>query len=178
MDEFETHIRWMRLALEQAEKARALDEIPVGAVIVTDGRVLGKGYNRVETLKDPTAHAEIIAIGAAAEESGYERLVDSTMYVTLEPCPMCAGAIMLARIPRLVYGAVDPKTGACGSLYDICRDIRLNHKVEVVSGILESECSGILSDFFRSLRERRRNKSDKDMPLIDMAARYCRKEGK
>ena len=152
MDDYKTHIRWMKLALAEAEKARELDETPVGAVIVSKGKVIGRGGNRVETLKDPTAHAEIIAIGAASESAGYERLVDSTMYVTLEPCPMCAGAIVLARIPRLVYGAADPKTGACGSLYDICRDKRLNHCVEVISGIMEPECSNILRDFFKLLR--------------------------
>jgi len=146
----------MRLALAEAEKAYGLGETPVGAVVVNGGRVIGRGGNRVETLRDPTAHAEIIAIGAAAEHTGYERLTDSTMYVTLEPCPMCAGAIVLARIPRLVYGASDPKTGACGSLYDICRDGRLNHTVEVVRGVLELECSSILKDFFRSLRQKKK----------------------
>jgi len=144
--------KWMRLALSEAEKAAELGEIPVGAVIVANGVVIGRGGNRVETLKDPTAHAEIIAIGAAAETTGYERLVDSTIYVTLEPCTMCAGAIMLARIPTLVFGAADPKTGACGSLYDICHDNRLNHYVTVRSGVLERECSALIRRFFRELR--------------------------
>ena len=147
--------KWMRLALSEAEKAAELGEIPVGAVIVADGVIIGRGGNRVETLGDPTAHAEIIAIGAAAETTGYERLIDSTIYVTLEPCTMCAGAVMLARIPTLVFGAADPKTGACGSLYNICHDKRLNHYVTVRSGVLEQECSALIRRFFRELREKR-----------------------
>ena len=159
MDELETHLRWMKLALSEAGKALENGEIPVGAVIVRDGKVIGRGGNRVEKLKDPTAHAEIIAIGAACEETGYERLIDSIMYVTLEPCPMCAGAVVLARIPKLVYGVSDPKTGACGSIYNICGDASLNHRVEVVSGIMERECSDILREFFKSLREKKSNQS-------------------
>ena len=147
---------WMDLAFAEAEKAFDLGEIPVGAVIVKEDRVIGRGGNRVETLGDPTAHAEIIAIGAASETTGYERLLDAVMYVTLEPCPMCAGAIVLSRIPRLVYGAADPKMGACGSRYDICRDRTLNHVVEVSAGIMEEECSAILREFFRNLRNARR----------------------
>ena len=144
--------RWMLLALAEAEKARDLGEAPVGAVIVRDGMIIGRGGNRVETLKDPTAHAEIIAIGAASETTGYERLIDATMYVTLEPCPMCAGAVVLSRIPRLVFGAYDPKMGACGSIYDICRDKSLNHQVEVLPGVMQHECAGILREFFKTLR--------------------------
>ena len=143
----------MKLALAEAGKALELGEAPVGAVIVKNGAVIGRGGNRDETLKDPTAHAEIIAIGAAAETTGYERLVDTVMYVTLEPCPMCAGAIVLARIPVLVYGASDPKMGACGSIYTICGDRTLNHIVDVTAGIMEAECSAILREFFKSLRE-------------------------
>ncbi|MBT4485804.1 MAG: nucleoside deaminase [Candidatus Latescibacteria bacterium] len=149
----------MRLAFEEAEKAYELGEIPVGAVIVKDDRVIGRGGNRVETLKDPTAHAEIIAIGAASDTTGYSRLVDATMYVTLEPCPMCAGAIVLARIPRLVYSVSDTQAGACGSVYDICRDGCLNHKVDVASGVMEQECSLILKNFFKSIRCRNKNQS-------------------
>ena len=156
MTENETHIKWMKLAFAEAEKAFQLGETPVGAVIVKDGMIIGRGGNRVETLKDPTAHAEIIAIGAATETTGYERLINTTIYVTLEPCPMCAGAIVLARIPLLVYGAADPKMGACGSVYDICRDGNLNHTAEVVTGIMNDECSGMLRSFFRSLREKKR----------------------
>lgn len=156
MDDYTVHTRWMTAALEEAKKALAFDETPVGAVIVKDGKIIGRGYNRVETFTDPTAHAEIIAIGAAAEATGYERLEGCVMYVTLEPCPMCAGAIVLARIPTLVFGATDPKAGACGSLYDICRDGRMNHSVEVISGILETECSSLLKDFFKRIREKKR----------------------
>ncbi len=158
MNDIETDERWMRYALAEAEKALELDETPVGAVIVKDGRIIGRGGNRVETLKDPTAHAEIIAIGAAAESTGYQRLNDATMYVTLEPCCMCAGAIVLSRIPRLVFGSFDPKTGACGSLYNICNDSRLNHNVEILSGVLEHESSSLLKYFFKLLRERKRSK--------------------
>jgi tRNA(adenine34) deaminase len=159
MEELHTDEYWMKIALAEAEKALELGETPVGAIIVKEGRIIGRGGNRVETLRDPTAHAEIIAIGAAAEATRYERLVDTTMYVTLEPCPMCSGAIVLARIPRLVYGAADPKMGACGSLYDVCRDPRLNHTVEVVSGIMKNECSFLLRDFFRTLRNGKRTAS-------------------
>jgi len=147
---------WMRKALREAEKALELGETPVGAIIVVDGKIIGRGGNRVKTLNDPTAHAEIIAIGAAAETTGYERLIEADMYVTLEPCPMCAGAIVLARIPRLFYGAVDPKMGACESLYTICSDDRLNHRVQVFAGIMERETSAILSEFFRALRARKK----------------------
>ena len=153
------HQKWMKLALAEAEKARELGETPVGAVIIKDGKVIGRGANRVETFNDPTAHAEIIAIGAASETTNYVRLIDTTMYVTLEPCPMCAGAIVLARIPRLVYGATDPKSGACGSVYNICSDRYLNHYVDVNSGVMEGECRGILSEFFNSLRENKKDQS-------------------
>ena len=145
---------WMKYALREAERAYDSDETPVGAVIVRNDAIVGRGYNQIVTLGDPTAHAEIIAIGAAAEQSGYERLTDCTIYVTLEPCPMCAGAIVLARLSRLVYGAPDPKMGACGSLYDICRDERLNHRLDVESGVLAQECGGYLKSFFRELRHR------------------------
>ena len=154
MENERTDEQWMKLALGEAERAFELGETPVGAVIVRDGRIIGRGGNRVESLRDPTAHAEILAIGAAAEATGYERLVDATLYVTLEPCPMCAGAIVLARIPRLVFGAHDPKAGSCGSLYNICGDPRLNHTVEVISGVCAEEASSILKEFFRSLRGR------------------------
>ena len=157
MDVTRTDEHWMKAALAEAGRALELGETPVGAVIVKDGRIIGRGGNRVETLRDPTAHAEILAIGAAAEATGYERLLDTTIFVTLEPCPMCAGAIVLARIPRLVYGAPDPKAGACGSVYDICRDGRLNHTVEAVSGVLGEDCGFLLRDFFRALRSAKRN---------------------
>lgn len=146
----------MKAALAEAERAFELGETPVGAIIVREGRIIGRGGNRIETLHDPTAHAEILAIGAATEATRYERLTDTVMYVTLEPCPMCAGAIVLARIPRLVYGASDPKAGACGSLYDICRDRRLNHIVDVTSGMCADACSHLMKEFFRSIRAAKR----------------------
>lgn len=144
--------RWMESALREAEQAKKRKEVPVGAVIVHEGRIIGKGYNQIETLQDPTAHAEIIAITAAATGLGSRRLEGCTLYVTLEPCPMCSGAIVLARIPRLVFGAFDPKAGSCGTLYNIVRDERLNHRVDLVGGILQERCGTLLSEFFLSLR--------------------------
>ncbi|MFC1541813.1 tRNA adenosine(34) deaminase TadA [Candidatus Latescibacterota bacterium] len=158
MNDTESHEYWMKIAFAEAEKSLELSETPVGAVIVKDGKIIGRGGNRVETLKDPTAHAEIIAIGAACDTTGYERLLDTVMYVTLEPCAMCAGAIVLARIPTLVYGAKDPERGACGSHYNICRDKSLNHMVEVIPGVMEQECSGILNEFFKYIRNNKRTK--------------------
>jgi len=146
--------RWMKLALEEAKRARAQGEVPVGAVIVRRGAVIGRGHNQVEGLKDPTAHAEILAIGAAATTLGSWRLDDATMYVTLEPCTMCAGAIVLARLKRLVYGAADPKAGACGTLMNVPRDERLNHLVEVDAGFMSEECSFLLRSFFEELRKK------------------------
>ena len=153
------HEYWMKKAYAEAEKALKTDEVPVGAIIVKDNIIIARGYNQVETLKDPTAHAEMIAITAACDTLGEKRLDGCTIYVTLEPCPMCAGAIVLARIPRLIYGVADPQAGACGSVYDICRDGCLNHKVEIVSGVMEHECSRILQDFFESIRCRNKNQS-------------------
>ncbi|RMH83809.1 MAG: tRNA adenosine(34) deaminase TadA [Calditrichaeota bacterium] len=148
-----THEYWMDLAFKEAEKAYQAGEVPIGAVVVFENRIIGRGHNSTERLQDPTAHAEVLAITAAAEYLGSRRLLDTTLYVTLEPCAMCAGAIVLARIPRLVYGASDPKAGACGTLFNIVQDKRLNHRVEVIAGIRESKCALILSDFFRKLRE-------------------------
>jgi len=150
------HIGWMSIALREAEKAAARDEVPVGAVIVHEGRLIGRGHNRTEGAVDPTAHAEIVAIGAAAQALGSWRLHGATIYVTLEPCHMCAGAIVLARFDRLVFGATDPKAGACVSLGDVVRDPRLNHNVEVVHGILEDESKSILEEFFRARRKKNR----------------------
>ena len=146
------HEEWLRLALEEARSAGAAGDVPVGAVIVHNGVVVGRGQNRVERLRDPTAHAEMLSIREACASLGYERLVGATLYVTLEPCAMCAGAIVLARLERLVYGAADPKTGACGSLRDIVGDTRLNHQVAVTRGVLAETCSGLLTDFFRAKR--------------------------
>ena len=148
--------RYMRLALEQAAAAAEADEAPVGAVIVADGRVLAAARNEREALRDPTAHAEMIAITQAASALQNWRLENCTLYVTLEPCPMCAGAIVLARIPRVVFGALDPKGGAVRSLYRLLEDARLNHRVEVVEGVLSEPCGLVLSEFFRGKRRQRR----------------------
>lgn len=147
-------VRWMREALKLARQARAAGEVPVGAVVVLSGRLLGKGMNQIEALGDPTAHAEILAIGAAASALGEPRLTGATLYVTLEPCAMCAGAIVLARLSRVVFAAEDPRAGACGSLYDIARDPRLNHQAVVSGGLLADESSFLLRSFFDSLRRK------------------------
>jgi tRNA(adenine34) deaminase len=146
------HEQYMRKAVEQAKIAEENGDVPIGTVIVYRDQIIGKAYNQREQLKDPTAHAEIIALTQAAAYLQSWRLTGCTMYVTLEPCPMCAGALVLARIDRLVYGCDDPKAGACGSLYDIVRDERLNHRLEVTSGILAEECSKLLQEFFQHRR--------------------------
>ena len=144
------HEAWMRRALEQAERARAAGDVPVGAVIIdAEGNLLAAGYNTREISHDPTGHAEVEAIRAAAVATQSWRLTDATLVVTLEPCVMCAGAILAARIPRVVFGAWDEKAGAAGSVHDLLRDRRLNHQVEVIGGVLESECSSALTEFFR-----------------------------
>ncbi len=148
------HEDWMRLALKEAEKAFYHDEVPVGAVVVQGTQIIGRGYNQTETLNDPTAHAEMIAISAAANSVNSWRLEDCSLYVTLEPCAMCAGAIVLARLDVVVIGAMDPKAGSCGSLRNIVQDHRLNHWVEVISGVLEEESSELIRSFFRLLRTR------------------------
>lgn len=142
------HEYWMELALREAEVAAKRNEVPIGAVIVHNDIVIGKGSNQTELLHDPTAHAEIIAITAAASYLENRRLEKCTMYVTLEPCPMCTGAIVLARIPLLVFGAYDPKAGACTSLYTITNDTRLNHRVHTIGGVLEEKCGMMLKLFF------------------------------
>ena len=143
----------MRAALREARASQARDEVPVGCVIVHDGMIVGRGHNQVESLQDATAHAEVLAIGAASNALGSWRLADCTLYVTLEPCAMCAGAIVLARVDRLVYGAADPKAGACGSVLDVIGERRLNHRVAVTSGVLEPECGELLREFFRRKRK-------------------------
>jgi tRNA(adenine34) deaminase len=150
--------RFLEAALAEARAAEDEGEVPIGAVVVHRGRVIGRGRNRVEATQDPTAHAEIIAIGAASQTLKSWRLDDATLYVTLEPCHMCAGAIVLARISRLVYGAGDPKAGACGSLAMVPQDLRLNHRVEVVPGVLADECGAMLSEFFRKRRPTANNR--------------------
>ena len=144
---------FMREALALAREAAAAGEVPVGAVVVKEGAVIGRGYNRPVSGRDPTAHAEIIALRDAAERIGNYRLADCALYVTLEPCAMCAGAIMHARVARVVYGAADPKTGACGSVVDLFAENRLNHHATVTAGVMATEAGALLQDFF-SLRRR------------------------
>ena len=144
--------KFMGAALREAKQAAEEDEIPIGAVVVLSGRIIGRGYNQRENLHDPTAHAAMLALTAAAAHVGDWRLSGCTMYVTLEPCPMCAGAMLLARIPRLVFGSHDPKAGACGTLYQLHDDPRLNHRMPITSGVMADECSAILRAFFRRLR--------------------------
>ena len=146
--------RWMESALREAEQAKKRKEVPVGAVIVHNGKIIGRGFNQIETLQDPTAHAEMIALTAAAAGLGSRRFDGCTLYVTLEPCPMCAGAIVLARIPRVVFGASDPKAGACGTLFNIVQDNRLNHRVDLVGGVSGERCGALLSEFFAAMREK------------------------
>lgn len=144
--------RWMRLALDEARAAAAEDEVPVGAIVVAAGRVIASAHNQREQLSDPTAHAEMIALTQAAAQLGSWRLENCTLYVTLEPCPMCAGAILQARVPRVVWGAADPKAGAVESLYRLFEDARLNHRVDHVGRVLADECGRILTEFFRGKR--------------------------
>lgn len=146
----------MAAALDQARLAQEHGDVPVGAVVVHDGAVIATGHNRREADQDPTAHAELTAVRAAAAVLGSWRLDGCVLYVTLEPCTMCAGALVLARLPLLVFGAQDPKAGAVGSLYDLAREPRLNHRVEVVDGVMASECGALLTGFFRAARARSR----------------------
>ncbi len=147
------HVLHMEMALEEAAAAEAEDEVPVGAVIVSLRQgVIARGHNQRERLKDPTAHAEMIAITQAAQALGSWRLEHCILYVTLEPCPMCAGAIVLARLPMVVYGTIDPKAGACHTLYQITADPRLNHRAQVVSGVLAERCASVLTEFFAKKR--------------------------
>ncbi|MCA8916140.1 MAG: tRNA adenosine(34) deaminase TadA [Planctomycetes bacterium] len=143
----------MRVALQEALAAYEKGEVPVGAVVVHESRIVGRGHNLRETLNDPTAHAEMIALTAAAEQRDAWRLEDCTLYVTLEPCPMCAGAIVNARVKRVVFGASDPKAGACGTLFNLVQDARLNHRADLESGVLGEEAGDILRSFFRECRE-------------------------
>lgn len=144
--------KWMGEALAEAAKAADIGEVPIGAVIVKDGGIVGRGHNRREADKDPTFHAEMIAIREAARRLGGWRLAGCTLYVTIEPCPMCAGAILMARIDRAVYGAADPKAGCAGTLYDLLTDKRFNHRSEVTAGVREAECGAIIREFFQNKR--------------------------
>ncbi len=150
------HEHFMKRALEQAGLAREVDEVPVGAIIVRDQQIIAAAHNQTRQLRDPTAHAEMIAITQAAESVGDWRLEKCTLYVTLEPCPMCAGAIVNARIPTVVMGAMDPKAGAAGSVVQLLHEPRLNHRCEMVSGIFASQCGQILTDFFREKRAQKK----------------------
>ncbi|MGG1632946.1 tRNA-specific adenosine deaminase [Paenibacillus sp. FSL A5-0031] len=146
--------KWMLEAIEEAKKAEQIGEVPIGAVIVRNNEIIGRGYNLRETRFDPTAHAEMVAIRDACDRIGAWRLLDCTLYVTLEPCPMCAGAIVQSRVKRVVYGTTDPKAGCAGTLMNLLQEPRFNHETELTSGILQPECSNLLTQFFRRLRER------------------------
>jgi tRNA(adenine34) deaminase len=143
---------FMQMALREAERALEHDDVPIGAVLVRDGELLAAAHNERELRQDPTAHAEIIALREAARAAGSWRLLDTVMYVTLEPCAMCAGALVLARVARVVFGASDPKAGACGSVLDVLGEPRLNHRPDVAGGLLALECGALLSDFFAARR--------------------------
>lgn len=151
MDEF-----FMKLAIEEAKKAERLGEVPIGAVIVKNNEVIASGYNLRETTQNAVTHAELLAIQQACEETGGWRLEGTTLYVTLEPCPMCSGAILLSRVERVVYGAVDPKAGCAGTLMNLLEDDRFNHQCEVVPGVLGDECGRMLTQFFRNIRQRKK----------------------
>lgn len=146
------HVAFMRVALEEARRAYLVGEVPVGAVVVIGGRIIARAHNMREISKDASAHAELLALREAARQLGDWRLNDATVYVTLEPCPMCAGSMVQFRVGRLVYGARDPKAGAVDSLVDLVRDERFNHRVAVLGGVLDEECGGLLKEFFRALR--------------------------
>ncbi|QWG42953.1 nucleoside deaminase [Bacillus mycoides] len=152
----ERDIYFMQLAIEEAKKAEAIQEVPIGAVIVLDGEVISVAHNLRETEQRSIAHAELLAIDEACKKLGTWRLEDATLYVTLEPCPMCAGGIVLSRIKRVVYGASDPKGGCAGTLMNLLTDERFNHQCEVVPGVLEEECGALLTIFFRELRKKRK----------------------
>jgi tRNA(adenine34) deaminase len=154
---------FMRLAIEEAKKAKEIHEVPIGAVIVHEDKVISSAHNLRETEQRSIAHAELLAIDKACKRLGTWRLEDATLYVTLEPCPMCAGAIVLSRVKRVVYGAKDPKGGCAGTLMNLLDESRFNHQAEVVSGVLEEECGALLTDFFRELRRKKKQeKMDKN----------------
>lgn len=146
------HEYWMREAIAEARKAEELGEVPIGAVIVHGDEIIGRGYNLRETTFDATAHAEMVAIRDASRHLGAWRLLDCRLYVTLEPCPMCAGAIVQSRVPQLIYGTLDPKAGCAGTLMNLLQESRFNHRTDVVEGILQGECAALLTQFFRRLR--------------------------
>ncbi|MEO9887320.1 MAG: tRNA adenosine(34) deaminase TadA [Balneola sp.] len=147
-----THQQHMAKALMLAEDAASKGEVPIGAIVVKDNIIIGKGFNQVEQLKDPTAHAEMIAISAACETLGNKYLSGCSLYVTLEPCSMCSGALVWSKLDKIIFGASDPKSGGCGSLFNVASNKNLNHQVEVIQGILETDCEYLLKDFFKSKR--------------------------
>lgn len=151
-----TYQYWMREAIQEALKAEAIGEVPIGAIVVWQNQIIGRGYNLRETTFDATAHAELIAIRQASEKLGAWRLLDCTLYVTLEPCPMCAGAIVQARVPTVVYGTTDPKAGCAGTLMNLLQEPRFNHRTEVIDGIMQEECAALLTNFFRKLRSKKK----------------------
>jgi tRNA(adenine34) deaminase len=153
-DRKQDHEAWMRAALQEAQKAFDKDEVPVGAVVIYDGRIVGRGHNLVESLQDPMAHAEMLALSAAANTLASWRLDEAVLYVTLEPCMMCAGAVLLSRVSTIVYGAPDPRYGACGSRLNIADSAELDVRAAVIGGILENECSSLLKAFFLKLRQK------------------------
>ena len=158
------HEKWMKAAFREAEKAFEQDEVPIGAVVVKNGQIIGRGYNQCECLTDPTAHAEIIAITSAANTIKNWRLKDCQLYVTKEPCPMCAGALVNARIDMVVFGMYDEKEGCCGSLYQLCRDNRFKHQLIVKGGIMEDPCTLIIQEFFKKQREKKLRKPNQ--PIV------------
>ncbi len=149
------HEQWMKHAIREAERAYNSDEVPVGAVIVYQNKIIAKGSNQIEMMRDPTAHAEMIALTAAAANLENKFLKDCTLYVTMEPCPMCAGALVLSKIPTIVFGCYDPKMGAGGSVMNILENKKFNHSVHLIGGVLDGECSAILKDFFAKKRKKR-----------------------
>lgn len=161
MEDFERDKYFMQLAIREAKKAEQLGEVPIGAVIVYEGDVIARGHNLRESTQNATTHAELLAIQDACKVIGSWRLEETTLYVTLEPCPMCAGAIIQSRIPRVVYGARDPKGGCVHSLYHLLNDERFNHESNVTEGILEEQCGQLLTDFFRALRQRKKAKKNR-----------------
>lgn len=155
--------KYMKIALKEAKKASKIGEIPVGAIIVKNGEVISKGYNKKQTKNDPTEHAEIIAIKKACKKLGEWRLLDCEMYVTLEPCAMCAGALIQSRLKKIYIGTMDEKTGSCGSVFNLLKDYKFNHVVEIETGVLSDECSKIIKDFFKDLRELKKQNRRKDV---------------
>ncbi|HDX9579936.1 TPA: nucleoside deaminase [Bacillus pseudomycoides] len=156
----EQDVCFMKLAIEEAKKAEEIQEVPIGAVVVVNGEVISRAHNLRETEQRSVAHAELLAIDDACKKLGTWRLENATLYVTLEPCPMCAGAIVLSRVKRVVYGAVDPKGGCAGTLMNLLTEERFNHQSEVVAGILEEECGSLLTNFFRELRKKRKKEKE------------------